>query len=171
MLVAEMMDVGRFGRYGGKLHLVCQDWYIWSTWIHKIHILTVTTMRIVILTIQYNSISSISFMYHPWDFFRWTSTDILSRKAYLVYFGQLRHSGHRNPQLFLVNKQTLLDWLIANRGMVNNLSNLQLDGAWFNLSATFNLVVTYFNLIFAKYIFLRTSHIFSLSSSSPILHQ
>jgi len=27
-----MLDVARYGHYGGKLRLLCQCWYVWSTW-------------------------------------------------------------------------------------------------------------------------------------------
>jgi len=31
LLLGEMLDVGRYGPYGGKLRLLCQGWYAWST--------------------------------------------------------------------------------------------------------------------------------------------
>jgi len=32
VLLGEMLDVARFGQYGGKLHLLCQSWYVYSSW-------------------------------------------------------------------------------------------------------------------------------------------
>ena len=51
MLLREMLDVARSGRYGGKLRLLCHCWYLWSTWISKIYVLTVTKKETVVLTI------------------------------------------------------------------------------------------------------------------------
>jgi len=32
LLLREMLDVARYGQYWGKLHLLCQGWYIYSSW-------------------------------------------------------------------------------------------------------------------------------------------
>jgi len=32
LLLGEMLDVARYGQYGGKLHLLCQGCYIYSSW-------------------------------------------------------------------------------------------------------------------------------------------
>jgi hypothetical protein len=98
------------------------------------------------LTIQHDSIFSVSFMYDPWDFLRHTSPDVLSRKPYPVYIRQSCNSSHRNPQLILENKQTTSDRLIAYRWTFRNPSNRPSNATWLKLSETCNLAVTYFIL-------------------------
>ena len=51
----------------------------------KFCVLTVTKLGIVMLTVQIDSIFSVSFMYDPGDLFRQTSPDILSVEEYPVY--------------------------------------------------------------------------------------
>jgi hypothetical protein len=31
VLLGDMFDVASYGQYGGKLHLLCQDWYVYSS--------------------------------------------------------------------------------------------------------------------------------------------
>jgi len=86
-------------------------------------------MGIVMRTIQYDSIFSVSFMYDTWDFLRQTSPNVLSRGAYPVYMRQSRDFGGRKPLLILVNTQTTSDRLIAKCGMVRNPCNMQSNTA------------------------------------------
>jgi len=51
----------------------------------KFCVLTVTKLGIVMLTVQIDSIFSVSFMYDPSDLLRQTSPDILSVEEYPVY--------------------------------------------------------------------------------------
>jgi len=51
----------------------------------KFCVLTVTKLGIVMLSIQIDSIFSVSFMYNPGDLLRKTSPDVLSVKEYPVY--------------------------------------------------------------------------------------
>jgi len=51
----------------------------------KICVLTVTKLGIVMLTVQIDSIFSVSFMYDPGDLLRQTSPDVLSVEEYPVY--------------------------------------------------------------------------------------
>jgi len=51
----------------------------------KICVLTVTQLGIVMLTVQIDSIFSVSFMYDPGDLLRQTSPDVLSVEEYPVY--------------------------------------------------------------------------------------
>jgi len=77
---------------------------------------------------------------------RETPPDFISHEANAVRIRQSWDFGGRKPLLILVNKQTSLDWLIANCGMVRNPWNLQSNAAWLNLSETCNLPVIYFIL-------------------------
>ena len=60
-----------------------------STFTHlkqsKTSLLTVSESAIVRLTIQYDLIVSISFMYYPWDSLRQTSADILLLEQWPIY--------------------------------------------------------------------------------------
>jgi len=51
----------------------------------KFCVLTVTELGIVMLTVQDDSIFSVSFMYDPGDHLRQTSPDVLSVEEYPVY--------------------------------------------------------------------------------------
>jgi len=51
----------------------------------KFCVLTVTKLGIVMLTVQIDSIFSVSFMYDPGDILRQTSPDVLSVEEYPVY--------------------------------------------------------------------------------------
>jgi len=51
----------------------------------KFGVLTVTKLGIVMLTVQIDSIFSVSFMFNPGDLLRQTSPDVLSVEEYPVY--------------------------------------------------------------------------------------
>jgi len=51
----------------------------------KFCVVTITKMGIVMLTVQIDSIFSVSFMYDPSDLLRQTSPDVHSVKEYPVY--------------------------------------------------------------------------------------
>jgi len=51
----------------------------------KFCVLTITSLGIVMITVQDDSIFSVSFMYDPGDLLRQTSPDVLSIEEYLVY--------------------------------------------------------------------------------------
>jgi len=169
-----MLDVARSGLYGGKLRLLCQRWYVWSTWICQTNILTVTKMGIVKLTIQYDTIFSVSFRYDPRDSWRQTSQDILSCEAYPVYIGQSWDFSGCKPLWIFVNNQTTSDRLIANHRFVRNSCNLQSNAAWFNLNELCNSAVTYFILtcseVYIPQDFPLLFTIIFLSYSTPANH-
>jgi len=51
----------------------------------KFCVLTITSLGIVMITVQDDSIFSVSFMYDPGDLLRQTSPDVLSIEEYPVY--------------------------------------------------------------------------------------
>jgi len=51
----------------------------------KFYVLPVTNLAIVMLTVQDDSIFSVTFMYDPGDLMRQTSPDVLSVNEYPVY--------------------------------------------------------------------------------------
>jgi len=85
--------------------------------------------------------------------------------------------------IYPFKRNTTSDWLGVNCRTVWNLCNLQLSAVGSILSRTFNLAVTHsiltWNYLYIPQdfplhffiIFIRTSHIFSLSSSSSFPHQ
>jgi hypothetical protein len=73
-----MLDVVRYGQYGGKLHLLCHGWYVYTSRTKQTSLLTVNKMEIVRLTIHHDWIVIVSFMYYLGDYFRETSADVHS---------------------------------------------------------------------------------------------
>jgi len=139
-----MLAVERSEQYARKLHLLSQAWYVWSTGISKIHVLTVTKTEIGMRTFQYDSTFSFGFMWDPWDFLRQKSPNVLSRDACPVYIRQLLDFSGCLPLWLLVNKERTSDQLIANCRAVKNPCYLQSNAAWPRLSAMYNLAVTCF---------------------------
>jgi len=64
----------------------------------QIWLVTVNKTGIVRLTVQYNMIVSVCFMYYPGGFLRQTSADILFLKECPIYIQQLCDFGGRTPQ-------------------------------------------------------------------------
>ena len=80
-----MLDVARYGPYGGKLRLYVKVGILYQLEQSKFCVLTVTKLGIVMLAVQDDSIFSFSFMYDPGDLLRQTSPDVLSVEEYPVY--------------------------------------------------------------------------------------
>jgi hypothetical protein len=68
-------------------------------------LLTVNKMGIVRLTVQYDSIVSVDFMYYPGDNLKETSADVLSLNQSSIYSCQSCDVGCRIPRFIAVNKQ------------------------------------------------------------------
>jgi len=86
----------------------------------KTSLLTVNTPGIVRVTVCHDLIVSISFMYHPGDYLRHTSADILSPEQCLMYSWQSCDVSCHTPQFIPINDQITSDWLIAHHGGVRN---------------------------------------------------
>jgi len=62
IMLGEMLDVARYGQYGGKLHFYVKVGPFTHLEQSEISLLTVNKMGIVRLTVQHDLIASISFM-------------------------------------------------------------------------------------------------------------
>jgi len=113
----------------------------------KICILTDTTLQIVMLTIKYDSIFSICFMEHPWEFFRQTSSDVHSVKEFPLYIWQTWHFGSCWHQLIPVSKHTTSDRNNPNCRMNGKPHKLQQYAAGFTLGRSCKVQVNHSILI------------------------
>jgi len=92
----------------------------------KICILTVTTLRIVMLSIQHECIISLCDIEDPRNFSRQASPEVLSVEQFAVCILLTWDFSSCSPLFIPVTKYTTLDWITANRRAVGNPCNLQL---------------------------------------------
>jgi len=97
----------------------------------QIRVLTVTSLGIVMLTVQHKLIVSLCFMQHPWDVLIQISTDILSVKQFPCHIYPIRHFSCSSLQWVPVNKQTSSVQLTANHSTIGISWNLQLYAVGF----------------------------------------
>lgn len=143
LLLGEILDVERYGQYGGKLCLLRQGWHVKSSW----------TQPNLACTCQY---SRNSYAYRnawlnclcqlyalTWGYF-WTNMsrhDSLEECPILIWQPCAFSCG--TPQFTTGHKLTTSDWLIVSHWTVGNCCNSQPYTAAFNLSITHMLVATY----------------------------
>jgi len=136
----------------------------------KVSILTVTSLRIVKLTLHYDLMASMWFMKDPGDVLRQTSPDVFSIEECPFCVYQIWDIICRSSRCIHVNKQTTSDRLTANGRAIGipcshmQCSYMQQNSAWIEGASWLSLIPFWF---VANYIIFRTSHFFSWSSSSP----
>jgi len=122
------------------------------------------------LTVHYDSMVSMWFMYNPGDIWRQTSPDVLSVEECSLYIYQSWDIGCLSWQCIPVNTQTISDQLTTHHGTVGmpcshpQCSHLQPDSAWIDGACWLSLIPFW---LVANYKIFSTSHFFSWSSSSP----
>jgi len=137
----------------------------------KTSLLTGNKLGIVRLTVQHDLIVSVSSMYYHGDSLRQTSADVLSLEHCPIYSWQSCNFSCRTPQFIPVNKQTTTDWHIVHLGLWKTpatCSYKQQNSSWVYRTC-WQLIIPFGRE--ANHIILKTSHFFSLSSSSPIPQQ
>jgi hypothetical protein len=130
--MGEMLDVARYGQYGGKLCLLCHGWK-------------------VRLPVQHDLTVSIRFLYHPGNSSRHTSADVLSLKQCHIYSRHSSNFGCNTLQFLPLNNQTMSDRHIAHLGAERYPSNLRLYTAGSSLSIT-NVLATNYAILTWSYL-------------------
>jgi len=136
----------------------------------KISILTVTSLVILMLTVHYDLMVSVWFMYDPGDVLGQTPPDVLSVEEWPFYIYQIWDFSCCSSLCLPVNEQTTSDQLTANRGTFGipssymQCSYMPQHSAWIDGASWLSLITFW---LVANYIIFRTSHYISRSSSSP----
>jgi len=137
----------------------------------KTSLLTVNKMGIVRLTIQHDLIVDVSLMYYPGDNLRQTSQNSFpsSNVLFIAHNHLISAVVHLNLSLKTTKQhQTDLLHISGLWETPETCSYTQQDLSWVQHTC-WQLINPFWHV--ANYIILKTSHLFSLSSSSPIPHQ
>jgi len=132
----------------------------------KICVLTVTNVGIVMLSVQHNSEHSVCFMEHPRDLLWQISLDVLSVGEFPDYIWQTSEVSCCSHLYITVNTHTASARLSANHWMVWQCATcgiMQQDSSLVELASWLLLILFWLE---AYYLFLKTSHFFSLLSST-----
>jgi len=150
LLLGEMLDVARYWPHGGKLHVLCQGWYVWSIW-------TKPNLRfndhcIGNRNAKYTTWLDGYHLFYVW-FWGWLAINITRcpfRRRFSFYiFYTLDFSGC-SPQFNPANKHTTLDQLTGYRRTIGSPYNLNLYAVGFVLSSMSKLAVTYSILTWSR---------------------
>jgi len=109
----------------------------------KIWVLTITTLGIVMLTIQHDRMFSVCFMVNPREALGHTSPDVLPVEECPFCIFQSRDFSCCSPLFTPVHKHTTSDRHTANGGTVGDSCNLQQYTAGFVLSRLCKMAVTH----------------------------